>query len=68
MALWMESKNIDLVSSNTTVKVGCFGKTTFEGVTDRESLETALNKAYPHKLNYSDYRIQTNVPEHINSA
>lgn len=35
---------------------------------DRSSLEFQLDLAYPHQLSYSDYRIQTNVPEHINSS
>ena len=35
---------------------------------DKASLEFQLDLAYPHQLSYSDYRIQTNVPEHINSS
>ena len=34
----------------------------------KELLESAMNKAYIHELPYQDYRIQTNVPEHINSS
>lgn len=32
------------------------------------TINNALSKAYVHQLSYSDYRIQTNVPEHINSS
>lgn len=33
-----------------------------------DKLHSNLSKAYIHQLSYSDYRIQTNVPEHINSS
>ena len=63
MAYWMERHRdedgkpapIDLVVSTKVVKVGNFG------ATDINSLE----KGYVHQLNYNDYRIQTNVPEHL---
>lgn len=35
---------------------------------DKESLENQLGLGYIHQLSYKDYRIQTNVPEHINSS
>lgn len=31
-------------------------------------ISSALKQGYIHQLSYSDYRIQTNVPEHINHA
>jgi hypothetical protein len=34
-------------------------------ISSKEGLERALKKAYIHRLNYSDYRIQTNVPYHL---
>ena len=68
MATWMDSKGIDMVGSTKIVKVGGFGAANIKGVTDKKSLEDALNSAYVHKLKYSDYRIQTNVPEHIQSS
>jgi hypothetical protein len=76
MAYWMEehvdengnSMPIDLVGSTTIVKVGSFGATSLANTPDSESLNKALDKAYVHQLSYSDYRIQTNVPEHINSS
>ena len=34
----------------------------------KEGLNKAMSQAYIHELPYSDYRIQTNVPEHINSS
>lgn len=68
MAKWMDSNNVDLVGSTKIVKVGGFGSTDISKCKDANSLNDALNKAYVHQLNYSDYRIQTNVPEHINSS
>lgn len=37
-------------------------------ISELDSLHSNLSKAYVHQLSYSDYRIQTNVPEHINSS
>lgn len=76
MAYWMEehvdetgkSAPIDLIGSTKIVKVGGFGSTDISKATDNNSLNEALSKAYVHQLSYSDYRIQTNVPEHINSS
>lgn len=68
MALWMDRKGIDLVGADKIVKVGGYGSTSFKNVKDRESLEAALEAASIHRLNYQDYREQTNVPEHINSS
>lgn len=33
-----------------------------------DKLNTQLSYGYTHQLDYADYRIQTNVPEHINSS
>lgn len=76
MAYWMEehvdesgkSAPIDLIGSTKIVKVGGFGSTDISKTTDSNSLNESLSKAYVHQLSYSDYRIQTNVPEHINSS
>ena len=68
MAYWMESKGVDLVGSTKIVKVGGFGSTDISKVSNAKELNDALNKAYIHQLSYGDYRIQTNVPEHINSS
>lgn len=76
MAYWMEehvdetgkSAPIDLIGSTKIVKVGGFGSTDISKAADSNSLNEALSKAYVHQLSYSDYRIQTNVPEHINSS
>lgn len=80
MAYWMEEHvdvdengnakpaPIDLIGSTKIVKVGGFGSTDISKATDNNSLSEALNNAYVHQLSYSDYRIQTNVPEHINSS
>ena len=68
MAYWMDNNNIDLVGSTKIVKVGGFGSTDISKASDAKSLGEALSKAYVHQLSYGDYRIQTNVPEHINSS
>lgn len=68
MAYWMESKGVDLVGSIKIVKVGGFGSTDISKASNAQELSNALDKAYIHQLSYGDYRIQTNVPEHINSS
>lgn len=68
MAYWMESKDVDLVGSTKIVKVGGFGSTDISKASNAQELSNALDKAYIHQLSYGDYRIQTNVPEHINSS
>lgn len=66
LAETMEHKHYDLVASTKVAKVGGFGQFSFNGVTDKSSLEAAMDKGIVHKLNYKDYRIQMNVPEHLN--
>lgn len=68
MAYWMDDNNVDLVGSTKIVKVGGFGSTDISKASDAKNLGEALSKAYVHQLSYGDYRIQTNVPEHINSS
>lgn len=68
MAYWMESKGVDLVGSTKIVKVGGFSSTDISKASNAQELSNALDKAYIHQLSYGDYRIQTNVPEHINSS
>lgn len=68
MAYWMESKGVDLVGSTKIVKVGGFGSTDISKASNAQELSNALDKAYIHQSSYGDYRIQTNVPEHINSS
>lgn len=68
LANWMEAHNVDMVGSTKIGKVGVFGQAKLDGVTDKASLNSAMDAAYIHELPYKDYRIQTNVPEHINSS
>ena len=56
---------IDMVCFESCVKVGSFGATSFKDASEQKDITDAVNKAYVHRLNYSDYRIQTNVPAHI---
>ena len=67
MAYYMEDNNIDMVGSTTVVKVGNFGAADISKVRNAEELSEALSKGYIHQLSYEDYRIQTNVPEHLNA-
>lgn len=68
MANWMDKNKVDLIGSTEIVKVGCFGSTNISDVKDAAGLEDALNKGFVHQLDYKDYRIQTNVPEHVNAS
>lgn len=36
-------------------------------VSDKDTFVSQLSKGYVHQLSYEDYRIQTNVPEHLNA-
>lgn len=68
LALAMETKNIDLVCSTTVVKVGNFGAVDLSKAKDRDSINNIVENAYVHQLSYEDYKIQTNVPEHVNGS
>ena len=68
MAVWMENNNIDLIASTKDVKVGAFGSVKLKDVNTTEEINAALDKAYVHNLPWSDYRIQSGVPEHLNHA
>ena len=37
-------------------------------ITTSDDLESSLLKGYVHNLSYKDYRLQSNVPEHINAS
>lgn len=67
MAYYMEDNDIDMVGSTTVVKVGNFGATDISKAKTAEELNEVLAKGYVHQLSYEDYRIQTNVPEHLNA-
>lgn len=67
MAYYMEDNNIDMIGSTKIVKVGEFGAADISKAKSTSDLTDALSKGYVHQLSYEDYRIQTNVPEHLNS-
>lgn len=76
IAYWMEdhvnpetgkSEPIDMIGSTKIVKVGGFGSTDI-AKSNSSTITSDLNKGYVHKLSYGDYRIQTNVPEHVNAS
>jgi hypothetical protein len=76
MAYWMENRKdangksspVDLIVANSAVKVGAFGEADISKANDTQSLNSALDKAYVHQLSFDDFRLQTNVTEHINSS
>ena len=73
LAFWMDENNVDMAGSTKIAKVGCFGAADLSNVKSKEDLYKALSptregNVFIHKLSYGDYRIQTNVPEHINSS
>lgn len=39
-----------------------------EHISDTERLNFAMNRAYVHEVSYADYKIQTNVPNHVYEA
>ena len=68
LGLWMDEHNIDVVGSDKIAKVGCFGQSDLSSIKSNSDLISAMNTGYVHELSYRDYRIQTNVPEHINAS
>lgn len=68
LGLWMDANNIDMVGSTKIAKVGGFGQAQIANASNVDELNSAMSKGYVHELPYRDYRIQTNVPEHINSS
>lgn len=62
MATYAEENNIDLICSTECVKVGSWGDVKI----DPNDVVGSLSKAKVHKLSYSGYKIQTNLPEHFN--
>jgi hypothetical protein len=68
LGFWMDANGVDMVGSTKIAKVGCFGQANISKASNREELHAAMSSAYIHALPYRDYRIQTNVPEHINSS
>lgn len=67
MADWMDENDVDMLVADSAVKVGAFGVTDIQNLKGN-NLRGALSSGYVHQLRYSDYRIQTNVPEHINGS
>lgn len=67
MAYYMEDNHIDMVGSTTIVKVGGFGAADISKAKTTEELNEAMAMGYMHEFSYEDYRIQTNVPEHLNA-
>lgn len=62
-----EDNNIDMICSTKAVKVGNWGSIDISKVTTKDELEAALSSGRVHEFSYEDFRIQTNVPEHLNA-
>lgn len=67
MANYMEDNDVDVVLATSCVKVGSWGEGTLANTNSEVSIIKTFENAKIHYFNYSDYRIQTNVPEDINS-
>lgn len=68
-----ESYPIDLAICTSAVKVGAFGATDFskmspEELKNKDSLLAAIKLGYKHKLSLSNWRKQSNVPEHADCS
>lgn len=99
IAYYMQDNDIDVVGTTEIAKVGNFGASDIDYVTDddhnfvdaqgniikggkknpefrslavkvenNEQLSNQLDKTFIHELSYKDYRLQTNVPEHLNAS
>ena len=74
----MEEGGIDLSCSEQCVKVGSFGaakmtesialKNNEAFKSSPETFAADFKAGYTHNIDYADYTIQTNVPEHINAS
>lgn len=79
LAEWMEKNNVDLACSTKCVKCGEFGAVDISKAKAKGELTKILNDGFleadeqTHKLgihvfNFEDYRIQTNVPPHVDQS
>lgn len=69
MGEWMEENDVDLMAFDSCVKVGAFGQSDIEAADASGNVDVRgnLSQAMIHELSYADYKIQTNVPQHINA-
>lgn len=70
LAEWMDDETkaggaVDMVCSTKAVKVGIFGQTDISQAKTSEDFRAAMDNAYIHQFSYSNYREQSNVPNHI---
>ena len=68
MGEYMDREDIDMICSTKAVKVGTFGAADISNITDDASMKAAFDSAYTHKLDYNDWREQTNVPDHVQES
>lgn len=68
LANYMEENQIDLACAKSAVKMGSYGTVDVGKAQNQGNLNDVLDKAARHKLSYADYRIQTNVPYHVNNS
>lgn len=75
---WMEENDIDVVHFGSVVKVGGKGKININDVSSKEDVKARLDaikmpdgtfdRNYMTEINYEDYYIQNEVPEHLIDA
>lgn len=68
MMKYAERNDIHVVCATSAVKVGNFGAIDIKDCKNSESLNNKLFEAFVHELDYKDYVIQNNVPEHIRES
>ena len=77
LAIEMELKGVDVACSEQCVKVGSFGAARLtenssnkgeNWSTPPEEFVSRFDSGYIHSIDYADYTIQVNVPEHISAS
>lgn len=76
MMEWAEDNNVDMMCSTEVAKVGCYGQVDIAHITPMggESVAEATRRILDdsgktiHTIPYKYYRLQTNVPEHVNAS
>lgn len=68
MISWAEEHDVDIITANSTIKVGEFGSVKIDQAKNKQELESILNTAVIHHFSNNDYVIQTNITDHTNES
>lgn len=68
MMEWAEENKVDMLSSDTCVKVGNYGNAEIHSIDNKDDLYASLSGAFVHELSYDGYVIQQNNPEHVRES